>query len=385
MRVLQISNYYFPHTGGIEQVCRNIVNSLKDTEIEQKVICFNEDADRDGLNCKRGETTVNIVDGVEIHRCGCVAKIASQSISLTYLNELRSLINVFNPDIIIFHYPNPFVASFLLPLIKENVKFILFWTLDIVKQKGLRLFFHEQNIKLLERADLVVASSPNYIEGSKYLFRYKNKCTVIPNCISSDYDDVSNYSIDRAKRIRNEYKDKCICFTVGRHIPYKGFEYLIDSARYLDDQYVILIGGKGPLTENLQERSSELKNVRFLGFLPDKDLKAFYMASDIITFSSITKNEAFGLSLAEGMYFGKPAVTFTIPGSGVNYVSLNGVTGLEVPNKNSKAYAEAIKKLHNNIEIYNRYSVNAKQRVNDLFTFDSFRNNILNMIDSLQK
>ena len=60
-------------------------------------------------------------------------------------------------------------------------------------------------------------------------------------------------------------------------------------------------------------------------------------------FPSISKNEAFGLALAEGMYYEKPAVTFTIPGSGVNYVSLNRVTGIEVENRNVEKYADAMR------------------------------------------
>lgn len=44
-KVLQIPNYQYPHIGGIEQVARDIADSLlDDKEIEQKMICFNEDA-----------------------------------------------------------------------------------------------------------------------------------------------------------------------------------------------------------------------------------------------------------------------------------------------------------------------------------------------------
>ena len=41
-RVLQISNYYTPHIGGIEQTCQYLSEGLKD-EYEVKVICFSED------------------------------------------------------------------------------------------------------------------------------------------------------------------------------------------------------------------------------------------------------------------------------------------------------------------------------------------------------
>ena len=39
---------------------------------------------------------------------------------------------------------------------------------------------------------------------------------------------------------------------------------------------------------------------------------------DIFAFRLLQKMKAFGLALAEGMYFEKPVVTFNIPGSGVN-------------------------------------------------------------------
>ena len=146
---------------------------------------------------------------------------------------------------------------------------------------------------------------------------------------------------------------------------------------------MVLIGGKGPLTDQLKERAEGLTNLEFLGFVSDEDLIAYYLACDIITFSSITKNEAFGISLAEGMSFEKPAVTFTIPGSGVNYVNLNGVTGLEVKNRDCKAYAEAIMRLYKDKKMYREYSRNAKERVTNNFIFKIFRKNIVDMIEGL--
>lgn len=90
--------------------------------------------------------------------------------------------------------------------------------------------------------------------------------------------------------------------------------------------------------------------------------------SSVFTFPSITKNEAFGVALAEAMYCGTPAVTFTIPGSGVNWVSLNGETGIEVPNGDDKAYAEAIDTLLGDDELREKYGENARKRVKENFT-----------------
>ena len=43
IKVLQISKYYYPFIGGIEQVARDISRSLDRNIFQQKIICFNED------------------------------------------------------------------------------------------------------------------------------------------------------------------------------------------------------------------------------------------------------------------------------------------------------------------------------------------------------
>lgn len=383
IKVLQISNYQYPHIGGIEQVARDIADSLIDRDdIEQKIICFNEDAQDGEYHCHRGETLREDVKGIEVIRCGCIAKVASQSLSFTFGKELKKVLTEFAPDIVIFHYPNPYQAAFLLPLLKERTRLILYWHLDIIKQKILGKIFHGQTIKLLQRADKIVATSPNYIDGSKYLSQFRDKCMVIPNCIQPERLLPDEYTVEKVKKIKEQYSGKTICFAVGRHVPYKGMEYLIRASKLLGDNFAILIGGKGPLTEELKKLAAGDKKVEFLGRVSDSDLIAYYEACDIFAFPSITKNEAFGIALAEGMYFGRPAVTFTIPGSGVNYVNLADETGLECPNGDEEAYAKALVKLGEDDELRKNLGESARRRVEELFMFDQLKAKINELIDS---
>ena len=380
-KILQIPNYQYPHIGGIEQVARDIADALlDDKEIEQKIICFNEDAQDGNYVCRRKETVHDKVDGVEVIRCGCIAKVSSQSISLTYPGELKRIFKMFRPDIVILHYPNPFVSSFLLPMLPQNVKFVLYWHLDITKQKVLGKLFHGQTMGLLKRADQIVATSPNYIEGSPYLRLFKEKCIAIPNCIRPERLTVTEKAQKRAMQIREQYKGKTICFAVGRHVPYKGITYLVQASKLLDDSFAILIGGKGPLTDSLKKEAEGDKNVVFLGRVSDAELISYYLACDIFAFPSITKNEAFGIALAEGMYFGNPAVTFTIPGSGVNYVNLNGVTGIECPNSDVSAFAEAVKLLQADQLLAHQYGTAAKKRVEQNFMYEQFKQQIKELL-----
>lgn len=370
-RILHIAKYYFPFRGGTEQIAQDCVDSL--VKYRQKVVCFNDETS----NVK------DKVDGVEIIRCGCFAKISSQPLSLSYGRILKSIIGSFKPDIVIFHYPNPFVAHYLLKYLPADTKFVLYWHLDIVKQKFLRRFFKSQNIKLLKRADKVIATSSNYIKGSPWLNQVKKKCVVIPNCINEQRLEKTAGSKKIEKKIRKDNDGKIICLAVGRHTEYKGFRYLIQASRFLDDRFRIYITGKGALTKELEHEASGDNKIKFLGTVSDDELKAYLSAMDIFCFPSISKNEAFGLALAEGMYYSKPAVTFTIDGSGVNYVSLNGITGIEVPNKDVKAYADAIKKLAADKELREQYGINGRKRVIENFLDKQFRENIRREIGSL--
>lgn len=372
-KILQIPNYMYPHIGGIEQVARDIADSLIENEdIEQKIICFNEDAEDGDYVCHQKETVTDKVDGIDVVRCGCFAKISSQSLSLAYPKQLKKIINEFAPDIVIFHYPNPFVGEFLQHHFKKNFKLVVYWHLDITKQKILGKLFHGQTIRLLERADKVVATSPNYIEGSPYLSKFRKKCVVIPNCIRTERLQPNEAVLLKVEQLKKKYAGKILCFGMGRHVPYKGYTYLIQASKLLDDRFSICIAGKGPLTESLKEEAKDDPKVEFLGRVSDEDMIAYYMACDIFCFPSVTKNEAFGIALAEGMYFEKPAITFTIPGSGVNYVSIANETGIECPNGDVKAYAKALKKLAEDEKIRVKYGVYAKKRVKENFMFEQF-------------
>ena len=89
---------------------------IYEDEDEQKVLCFNHE---------KG-TITDQVDGIDITRVNCQAKVASQSIAMSYGKELKKIMKSFDPEIVIFHYPNPFVAHYLMKHLKnKKFKFIV--------------------------------------------------------------------------------------------------------------------------------------------------------------------------------------------------------------------------------------------------------------------
>jgi glycosyltransferase involved in cell wall biosynthesis len=353
-RVLHISKYYYPYLGGTESVCQDIVEGLK--EYENRVICFNDS----------NRTVCCEINGIQILRIGCFMKVASQSCSLFYYYYLKRNIQSWQPDIIHFHHPNPFVAFLLVP---ANTKLIVHWHLDITKQKYIYPLVKRNERRLLERADSVIVTSPQYRDASLPLKPFLQKVKVVANGINIHRFDLQCNDEMRIKDIHKKYHYKRLIFFVGRHVEYKGLRYLIEAEKYVTTDCHIVIAGQGPLTEELKAKAN-LGRVSFVGRLSNDDLRCYLHAADVFAFPSITKNEAFGLALAEAMYCRCPAVTFYIEGSGVNWVSLNGVTGIEVDNSDSKKYASAIDKLLRDDLLRKQYADAARKRVVEYFTIE---------------
>lgn len=369
-RILHISNFYAPNKGGIESACQYIISNLP--SYEHRVICFSTN----------GLTYTEDVDGISIRKVGSFIKIMSQSISFSYFFELKKILSEFKPDLVHFHAPNPLIMIYLLLLLPKSCKLIVHWHSDIVAQKKLYLFVRSSERSLLKRADTIIITSPNYLDGSVPLHAFKEKVQVVANAIEAELFEMNPELRIRCNELRAKYKQKKIVFFIGRHVPYKGLKYLLEAEKAVKSDCLFLIGGSGPLTDSLK-KEFQSKRIKFLGKLSDEDLRAYLHMADVFAFPSITKNEAFGIVLAEAMYCETPAVTFTINGSGVNWVSLNKVTGLEVENSRSDLFAEALDTLLENDELRKEYSVNSKNRVLKHFVMEQTRPLLENLYSRL--
>lgn len=374
MKILQISNYYAPFVGGIEQVAHDCSEALKEQH-EVKVFCFHH---------IKGDRTDEI-DGVEVIRAGSFAKVASQSLSFSYGKLLKKTFRQFQPDAVIFHYPNPFAAHYLLKRLKKypKCKLIVYWHLDIYKQKILKKFFYGQNKRLCKRANIVLGATPIHLRESAFYRFFSDKCMELPYGIDIAKLEVNNNIEKIIKQIKLTNENKTICFAMGRLVPYKGMEYLIRAAKLLDNSFSIYIAGDGPLRDSLRELAKGCDIVHILGKISNEEAIAYRASCDIFCFPSITRNEGFGLALAEAMYFEKPAVTFAIDKSGVNYVSISGKTGIEVENRNVEDYAKALLVLSRDAEQREKYGIAAKQRVLNNFTFEQFKKNLINLLEKI--
>ena len=353
--ILQIAKYYYPVEGGIETVTKYMAEGM--TNFDHVVICFSQD----------GITRMDTVNGIKVYRIAPSMKVSSQDIAFTYYHYLKKIIYEEQPDIILLHCPNPFLYPITAKLTPRDAKLVLLWHSDILGKGALYHLVNRFERRLLKKADLILATSPNYIHPSSPIYDYRDKTKVVPNGIIKKEFQWKKGDEKTVEEIRNKYHNKKIVFVVGRHATYKGINYLIEAEQYIQSDCIILIGGRGPETDRLKAMTTS-DRVKFIGRIPNEYLRCYYYASDIFAFTSCTKQEAFGIALAEAMYCGCVPVTFTIDGSGVNWVSVAQQTCEEVPLGDVEAFAAAVDKLLNDKDLYMQYATAGKERIAKLFT-----------------
>lgn len=355
--LLHLAKYYHPNEGGIETVTKYLAEGL--TEYDNVVVCFSQD----------GHDSQEEINGVRVYRVAPLVKVASQDIALSYYMVLRGIIRDIRPDVLLLHCPNPFLYPITLNLKPRDAKLVLLWHSDILGKGWLYKMVSSLERKLLKKADLILATSQNYVHPSSPIYPFRNEVRVVQNGIIASDFVLKDGDDRRIEEIRKQYGDKKIVFYVGRHIPYKGIDLLLQAERKVKSDCVFVIGGTGAETDRLKAMAHS-DRVVFIGRIPHDDMRCYYYAADIFGFASNTKQEAFGIALAEAMYCKCVPVTFTLVGSGVNWVSIKGETGEEVPLGDVDAYADAIDRLLADDQLRSRYAEAGRKRVTELFTCD---------------
>jgi glycosyltransferase involved in cell wall biosynthesis len=103
--------------------------------------------------------------------------------------------------------------------------------------------------------------------------------------------------------------------------------------------------------------------------LTGEKLINFYKACTVFVLPSIFRSEAFGIVLIEAMAAGKPVISTEV-GTGTSFVNQNRVTGFVVSPKDSRALAQAIKKILGNKKLAQEFGQNALKRAREKFSLE---------------
>lgn len=368
MKILQLGKFW-PVKGGVEKVMFDLTRGLGSRGIECDMMC----GDTEGAG-----RVITAAPNARVLTTHTWLKAAATTIAPSMVYGLRKIAPAY--DIIHIHHPDP-MAALALRMSGYKGKVVLHWHSDIVKQKQLLRFYEPLQKWLLHRADAVVGTSPDYISHSPALDAVRDKTSCIPIGIyplSPDPQDTAG--------IRAAYPGKKIIFFLGRLIPYKGLEYLVAAAAHLPEDYIVVIGGTGPLLADLRQQAQALglhDKVIFLGEVPEERKAAWFDACHLFCLPSVMKTEAFGIVQIEAMSLGRPVVATRIEGSGTAWVNSHGVSGLNVAVRDARALAQAFTSVLSDPATYAAYCRGAIDRFHTIFHIDSMIDNTLHLYTSL--
>jgi len=173
--------------------------------------------------------------------------------------------------------------------------------------------------------------------------------------------------------------------SVGAVIERKGYHYLIDALRNLNDiPFKCYIVGNiddkkyySLLLEKVQTYKLEEK-VKFTGYISYRKLLEFYDKTDIFILPSL--HEGYGIVLCEAICQGLPIIATNV-GAVPEIIEDRG-TGLLVEPKNAKSIVSAVRRMVSNPELAETLSQNAIEKCGYLNRWDKMKESIKNVIKS---
>lgn len=356
--IVHFGKYYFPDPGGIESVTASLAKGAAFAGHTVSVVCFK----------KTHASNEEVIDGVRVIRTPIAKLMASQPLGFKY--ALQCLSAAKNADVVHLHVPNMLGAICAL-FIPMTTRLLVHWHSDVLNKGFLGKLFRPLEFALLHRADSVVATSQVYADASETLAWVPNKITVVPIGVPDAKRNADSLQLPPA--LRAQIGSKKIVLAVGRLVPYKGFNVLIEAAQHLSKGAVVVIVGGGPLQKEFQqavECGGLQERVVLAGKLSAAALHMLFEQASLFCLPSTYRAEAFGVVLLEAMSYGLPIVASDIPGSGVPWVNQHGVSGLNVPVGDPKALAEACNQILLSPELRSRFAEGARKRFQAEFTED---------------
>lgn len=318
MRIAMIGHKrYGSREGGVEVVVTELARRM--AALGHEVTCY----DRSGSDVMTGDAadgSERVVDGVRVVPVKTIDKKGLAALSSSYFATLAAIKD--RPDVIHYHAEGPCVP---LPLAKRaGIRTVAtIHGLDWQRAKWGKLA--STYIKMGERAAATKAdglivlskSARSYFEDA-----YGRTATFIPNGIET-----------KRPRPVNQIKSKwgldagSYLLYLGRLVPEKRPELLVEAFRELDTEKSLVIAGGGSDTSeyeaSLRVAAQGDPRVIFTGFVDGEPLEELF--SNCYAYVLPSDVEGMPMSLLEAMAYGRCCVTSDIPEC-ADVLAGNGVT-----------------------------------------------------------
>jgi len=351
MKILQVGKYYPPYRGGMETVLENLVEGLLDAGVQVSTIVSGQD------QLDRFSTVKGPESGQEgqLTRISRVGQINSQPLNPSLIAHLRQQIENFKPDLVHLHLPNPLAVmawTALAGCYGKNIPPLAIWHhADITRQKFGAKLVKPLGQDLLRRCRGVCVSTESLAANSACLKNFESKTKVIPFGIKSE------------PWINIQPLHRNSMLFVGRLVPYKGLEVLLDAVQEVSHMRLDIVG-HGPLFSFLEKKIIEGNlgdRVLLHRECTEDQLVELMTSARALVLPSLDESETFGLVQLEAMASGIPVIASNLS-SGVSEVGVEDETCLLVRPGDKEDLARTLQKILNDDNLAERLGQASRER-----------------------
>jgi phosphatidylinositol alpha-1,6-mannosyltransferase len=224
-------------------------------------------------------------------------------------------------------------------------------------------------LKILNRAKAIIVNSKFTESKVLKLGISANKITIVYPCPNIKPENLIPAE-RQALKTELELHGKKVLLSVGRLVPRKGFDKVIEALPEVIGQVPnlqYLIVGNGKYKDELEKSALKLKVLDHLTIcedIPDTNLPSYYDMADVFIMPARqigSDVEGFGIVYLETNSFGKPVIAGK--SGGASEAVLDGQTGVLVDPEDVSQIARAIINLMTNDEYAMKLGAQGKERV----------------------
>ena len=328
MKVVIVTPYFYPHTGGVESYTLNIARNLK--ALGWKVVIVTTSTEHLGVVADRFE-------GMKIYYLKTARTVSNTPLNLQWRHELKAIFAAEKPNVINGHTPVPYLAD-VAERASGAIPFVLTYHNDLQKdtwpyKEVVKVLNRTMISRTLKRSTAIIATGEFYAAQSPYLKPYGAKTSIVPPGV-----DLALFNPQvNDDSLKGNYRGRRLLLFVGslnKSQQHKGMDTLIAAFAKIHakhpDTYLVAVGAGNaiPDYEAQARRAGVSDSVEFTGRIDDAQLARYYRLATVFAMPSTNNNEGFGMVFMEASASGLPVVGTSV--GGIPYAVQAGKTGLLV-------------------------------------------------------
>lgn len=317
MRILFVSDFYYPHIGGVTEHIYHLANEFENMGHKVRVLTANIEGD-----LKPDERRV-----IRLGKSMVVPMNQSNARMTGWVNQ--SLLSRIVNDYDVIHIHGIIAPTLPLLSLKVSKKTNIFTFHPTFESSNLYKISKGYLRHYFEKIDGKIAVS---VTARDSICRY----------FPGDYRIIPNGVDKKRFRAVDKKKNPFEILFVGRIEPRKGLQFLIDALPRIKKEFpkakLTVVGG-GYKDMRLDIPSEIENSIKFLGFVSPADLPGIFSHASVFVSPAIC-GESFGIVLLEAMGTETPVIASSIPG--YRCVIEDGRNGLLVAPESSKDVADKV-------------------------------------------